>query len=268
MGLFREILTSKLWAVCSSALRMFFIFAGCIQIYSASNATQSFEEANRFYEERKYPKAIAAYQTLVTNGKVSAEIFFNLGNAYFKNGDIGRAILNYLKAERLDPRDPDIQANLRFARDSISGSISYPQNILDRAATILTLNELAILTAILFWAWFILLTIRQVRPASRASLRPLTNLFGVLLFGFIVWLGFAWVHSREETAIVVAREAIIRLGPLDESQTAFTASDGTELKLLGQRENWAQVSDRQNRVGWVKTGPVIIFPENHPHPKS
>jgi len=61
------------------------------------------------------------------------------------------------------------------------------------------------------------------------------------------------------------QEAIVHLGPLDESQTAFSAPDGTEMRVIGRRDKWLQVSDRQSRVGWVKTGPVILFPKE---PKS
>jgi len=219
-----------------------------------------FDEGNRLYEQRKYSEAIAAYQSALTNGAASAELLFNLANACFKNGEVGRAILNYRKAAQLAPRDPDTQANLRFARDSISGSTSVPETMLDRAAELFTLNELTVGATLLFWIWLALLIARQFRPVIRPQVRTITTIAGALFLLGTAWLLTAWVHSRQETAIVVAREAIVPLGPLDESQTAFTAPDGTEMRLLDRRDKWIEVSDRQNRVGWVKQGSLIIFP--------
>lgn len=260
----REILSDHI-RIYAFAELFFLALLAAICVEAAGASSSRFDEANRLYEERKYPQAVAAYQTLLTNGATSAELLFNLGNAHFKNGEIGRAIFRYRQAARLAPRDPDIQANLRFARDSIGGSNSISETILHRVATILTLNELSLATAILLWLWLGLLILRQLRPSLRVQLRTTTTICAVLFLGAACWLLFAWFHSRQQTAIVVSREAIVHLGPLDESQTAFSAPDGTEMRVLDHRDKWLQVSDRQNRVGWVKTGPVIVFPKE---PKS
>ena len=127
------------------------------------------------------------------------------------------------------------------------------------------MNELTIAAAARFWVWLALLTLRQARPSLRAQLRTFTTITPLLFLLTATWLLFGWIHSRQEAAIVITREAIVHLGPLDESQTAFTAPDGTELSVLEHRDKWLQVSDRQNRVGWVKFGPVVIFPQQ---PKS
>ena len=71
---------------------------------------------NALYEDGRYEQAARSFQQLVDKGYGDPVLYYNLGNAYFKQGDIGRAILNYLRAERLAPRDDDIRANLDFAR--------------------------------------------------------------------------------------------------------------------------------------------------------
>src|SRR5204862_132447 len=68
-----------------------------------------------------FAEAAAAYEKIVAGGRVSSALYFNLGNALFKSGRIGRAIANYRLAEQLAPRDPDIRANLRFARNHVNG---------------------------------------------------------------------------------------------------------------------------------------------------
>src|SRR5262249_6562621 len=73
----------------------------------AQNSTAAFESANKLYYENKFPEAAAAYEKLLRPGTASAALYFNLGNAWFKAGQIGRALAAYRQAEQLSPRDPD-----------------------------------------------------------------------------------------------------------------------------------------------------------------
>ena len=78
--------------------------------------SDEFAMANKFYESKDYDSAIRLYESVLKQGTESAALRFNLGNAYFKKGDLGRSVLNYLRAKRLDPTDEDIRHNLEFAR--------------------------------------------------------------------------------------------------------------------------------------------------------
>ena len=84
-------------------------------ISSADEAAQTFEQANQLYLQAKYPDAIAQYEKIVQSGFESGEFYFNLGNAYYKSGNIQKAILNYERAKQLLPRDEDVQFNLQLA---------------------------------------------------------------------------------------------------------------------------------------------------------
>ena len=75
----------------------------------------SFNEARKAYDNDQLDRAIEKYQGILNQKYYAPEVFFNLANAHFRNGEPGRAILNYRRAARLAPRDPDIQANLTFA---------------------------------------------------------------------------------------------------------------------------------------------------------
>src|SRR5262245_5392479 len=135
-------------------------------VTSESNPTpeMAFDSANKLYEQGKYPEAASAYSQLTQNGHASAPVYFNLGNALFKSGQNGKAIAAYRQAERLSPRDPDIRANLLFARGQTQGptlSITKWQNWLNRLA----LNEWALVTTIAFWTFFLLLAAIQIRPS-------------------------------------------------------------------------------------------------------
>ena len=227
----------------------------------ASQAVDPFEQANKLYEESKHKESAKAYRALLQQGQASPALLFNLGNALFKSGEIGRAIICYRLAEQLAPRDPDIKANLQFARDSVGGGASLRKSALRRFLGILTANELAILVTILGWVWFGLLAVKEIWPALGLSLALYTKAaaLGFVFFGF--W--FAAVLNaqlREAPSVVVANEAVVRYGPFEESQSSFTLRNGAELIVLDRKDNWLQVQDGTQRIGWLRSNqaaPVI-----------
>ena len=99
-------------------------------------ATDLMAEANARYDREEYSEAIQLYESLVEDGYHDVALFYNLGNAHLGDGDLGRAVLGYLRARELSPRDPDVRTNLELARDltvdrivtergSILESVSY-----------------------------------------------------------------------------------------------------------------------------------------------
>jgi tetratricopeptide (TPR) repeat protein len=227
----------------------------------ADTSSIAFDAANKLYEQGKFADAAAAYAQLAKNPSAGAAIHYNLGNALFKSGQIGRAIAAYHKAEQLAPHDPDVRANLRFARSQAQGPTLAPSRWaewLDK----LSLNEWTLLVTAVFWSWFLCLALQQWRPSMRSTLRGyvLTLFAATAAFGFC--LGSAYYHARvARTAIVVSPEAVVRYGPLDESQTAFTAHDGAEFRILDQKDGWLELTDGVTRTGWVRQDLVLVSPQ-------
>ena len=147
---------------------------------------------------------------------MSAALYFNLGNALFKSGQIGRAIVNYRLAGQLAPRDPDIRANLRFARNHVDGADARPGAWWRRWTGHLTLNEWSALVAVAGWLWFILLALPQWRPALKRPLRGYTAAAGLVAAFLSACLALNYYDRFEiQSAIVVAREAAFQ--PADEA---------------------------------------------------
>lgn len=217
-----------------------------------------FDAANRLYEEGKYADAAAAYGKLCQGHPGSAALWFNLGNANLKSGRVGRAIAAYREAQAIDPRDPDIRANLQFARNQVHGptlSVGRWDQWLGR----MTLNEWTLLTAVVLWLWILLLALLQWRPQLRPTLRWYVAglAAGVVVCG--VCLGAALHDNRAvRVAIVITPESEARQGPFDESRSAFTVQDGAELRVLDRKEKWLQVSNGQRRVGWLRQDQAVI----------
>jgi tetratricopeptide (TPR) repeat protein len=238
------------------------LFALLLLTFLSSPAAERpslFEDANRLYEQGKYAEAAAHYESLIKSGRNAPGVFFNLGNAYFKQGQLGHALLNYRKAEALAPRDPDIQANLRFTRDRVSGSLSVRLGLLQRFLNYFTLNELASFIGPLFWVWAALFCAIRIRPRLKPALRTAQITTGIALAASVCLLAAASLAKKSRTVIVTSRQATVHLGPLPESQPAFVATDGSELRLLETRPDWLQVSDRPGRTGWLSTKDAVVF---------
>jgi tetratricopeptide (TPR) repeat protein len=241
------------------AVTLWFLCAG----YSrGADAVDAFDAANKLYEQGKFAEAASAYENLARSEGASPAVYFNLGNAFFKSGQIGRALAAYRRAEQMMPRDPDVRANLQFARKQAQGPTFAP-GLWQRELGKLTLNEWTILTAVVIWAWLLLLALLQWRPALR---RPLRGWVLALTMGAVFLaccLAAAFYEARLRTvAIVVARDAVVRNGPLEESQNAFTVHDGAELSVLDQKDDWLQVSADARRVGWLRRDQVLIPPRS------
>lgn len=215
-----------------------------------------FETGNKLYEEKKFADAAACYQGILAAGQASAEVYFNLGNARFKANQLGWAIAAYREAERLTPRDPDLRANLQFARNQVEGPTLKPTRWQKLFGT-LSLNEWTGLAATGLWLTFGLLALMQLRPGLKATLKTPVLLAGLTTVLLGAGLGVAaQVNPTAGMVIVTARDVAVRNGPLQESQTAFSVHDGAELRIVDRKDDWLQVTDGTRRVGWLKRSDV------------
>jgi tetratricopeptide (TPR) repeat protein len=233
-----------------------FVFAG--NLFAAAAA--DFSAANRLYAEGKFADAAAGYEKILQTGEQSPALLFNYANAEFKSGHLGLAIAAYRRAAQLSPRNDEIRANLAFVRNQVKAPAvrrSRWHNWLDA----LTLNEGALLTAVLFWLTLGLFVTRQIRPALVPKLKTATRIFSVLTIFSASVLGLqAAEHFSSATAVVVSAEATARSGPFDEAQSAFTVHDGAELSVLNQHDGWVQVADGAGKIGWLSKPQVEVLP--------
>jgi hypothetical protein len=181
---------------------------------------------------------------------VSPAFYFNLGNAYYRAGEPGRAIATYRDAEQLAPRDPDIQANLQLVRGQVQGPTIVPGHR-ERWLGRFTLNEWALATSLTLWGWLLLMTLLRVRRGILIG----GGLAVALLAGGTA--AAAKTQTRGE-AIVVKPAATVHNGPFEESPAAFTAHDGSELRVLDRKDLWVQVTAGARRIGWIRADDVIL----------
>ncbi len=232
-------------------------FALCAHAF-AQNPTATFEQANKLYEQGKFADAAKTYESLRQQGQTSPELLFNLGNAYFKSGQTGRAMLAYRQAELLAPRDPDLRANLSFVGGTVDGAspMSRWRAFLHR----LTLNEWTFVTTQLLWVWFALLIAGQIKATWKKPLRLYTRFAGIATVLCAAILFFAQQEVLgTPTGVVITKEAVVRYGPVEESQTSFVLHDGAEVRVVDQNNGWLRVTDAARREGWLKSDQVALL---------
>jgi tetratricopeptide (TPR) repeat protein len=234
------------------------VFLLLLVSFASAQPAAEFEMANKLFEQGKFAEAATGYERLLTNGS-SAALHFNLGNARFKSGQPGKAIFHFHQALALAPRDPDARGNLQFARRSlgVSAEESFARHLLRMRSP----GEWAWLAGGGLGAWFLLLAVGEAWPARRAGFGWLTRTVGVIAVGGVLLLAVAqWERRTAAGAVVVVTEAAVRPGPLAESKVAFTLRDGAEVSVLDGKDEWLQVRDAGQRVGWLKREAVWRLP--------
>ena len=237
------------------------LFAHAELTSTISNPVEArFDAANKLYAQSKFADAAAAYDKLIEAGAIAPALYFNLGNACFKSGQFGRAIAAYRQAEEMSPRDPDVRANLQFARNQVQGP-KLRAGWLQRRLGTLSVTEWVSLSTVAVWVTLGLLIACLVKPALTSVLRPWIWLAITTSLAIFVCAKLAISqNASDKIAIISIPEASVRNGPFDESPASFTAHDGAELRVLDHKDDWLQITDGTSRFGWLKRDALILSP--------
>ena len=242
------------------------LIAAGLPLYAESPAhTEAMTASNELYEAGRYAESAQIYEQIVDQGFRDSALYYNLGNAYFKQGDLGRAILNYVRAKKLAPRDADVRANLEVARGQTIDLFGPDgQTLLVRfvatAQSRLTTDELAVATLAL---WFLLaLPLAMVvfgKPGSlrRAASYAAVVLGLVLVVGVISLSGRVYAVRTRHGVVVVTEVVDVVSGPGTQYVTEFTLHAGTEARLIERRGSWVRLALSAGGLqGWAPANAV------------
>jgi tetratricopeptide (TPR) repeat protein len=220
-----------------------------------------FVNAGTAYEAGDHERAISLYTSLLEQGVENGTIYYNLGNAYLRNGELGRAIAAYRYSQTFQPRNQDLQANLSFARKMAKDAIQPPRPSALLATLFfwhyrLSLSELVwtvIVVNLLLWS---ILVLRLYRRASEA-LR--WTFFGLLLL-LLATGGSLAVHTLfpAQIAVVVPQEVDALTGPSDDAVVRFKLHAGSEVRIKDQRDGWLRIALPDGQQGWVDEQYMVI----------
>lgn len=261
--------SAKIYA--SYLLTIIFVWAMSLPVSAVNDAIPSDTTlsvtkatADAAYDGGLYQKAISEYETLLEDG-VSADLYYNLGNAYYRTGNLTRAILSYERAYGLAPGDKDIRFNLDFARSQTVDKIT-PQSEMFFVTWYHSLINLMYVDS---WARLAIISIVLALSlllvylfASHIGLRKV-GFYGACLFLVLFVLGnfFAWQQKRQfeqgQGAIVTVQQTTIKQTPSVQGSDVATIHEGTHVNITDRAmQGWLGIELSDGRSGWIESKEV------------
>ncbi|HEX8268705.1 MAG TPA: tetratricopeptide repeat protein [Flavobacterium sp.] len=228
--------------------------------FSQFGFSQGFEKGNELYRKNDFAGAAAAYESVLKTGKVSAGLYFNLGNAYYKQNKVAPAIYNYEKALLLNPGDKEIETNLEFAQNMRIDDIKeLPQVGFSKFIRNFTANFhydtwawISICLSVLFLALFCGYYFTRSAAYKRVF-------FGAMILGLLLIIisvaSAAYekqTYENERPAIVFAPVISIKSEPSQDASDAFQLHEGTKVEIVETLENWRKIEIADGNTGWIE----------------
>jgi tetratricopeptide (TPR) repeat protein len=215
-----------------------------------------FTKANQEYASGHFKEAIDDYETVVHSGDWSANLFYDLGNAYFRTGDFGRAILNYERALALEPHHPEAQANLQIARDE-ARALELQRSWLERRLPFATSNQFTMAAALAFWVGAFCLAgliFGRRRSSGLITLSILSLASFALSVAFVFWIDAG--SKGRALAIVTGNSIEARVATADNANSVLALPPGSQIKIVSQRGDWLYAVLPNNLHGWIPSRSV------------
>ena len=250
----------KIMLVVAAAVAVTLFLSGVVSADGLSDF-DIFTTAGIFYEDANYEEAAQTYQHLVGLGYEDATLYYNLANSHYKSEDMGRAVLNYLRAKRLAPFDEDIAANLAFVRKQLdnpnSQEAATPVFVqISELVPWITFNQAAIAT-LLSWLIFGLLAVlylrsRRFRKATALRQLAAVAILCIFVFGTIAIGKHTDRLHWEQIAVVTAESAGVYGRPTPGREARFNLEAGSEVRLVETRGAWSKIAIFDSGVeGWI-----------------
>ncbi len=215
-----------------------------------------FQSAGALYDAGKFAEAAALYEKIDPK---PAHVYFNLGNALFRQEKYGLAELNYERARRLAPRDPDILANVRFTQQRLGvEEMNTPpkawQRLLDSVVESRTLGEWSRYELVALWLTILAVAGAIWLPRARAGMILIAVVAGIVMGATASLLVLQM--RRAPTAIVVGGKSEARFAPTADATVHFQLPEGAKVAIREDRGEWIFVERVDGQQGWVKADAV------------
>jgi tetratricopeptide (TPR) repeat protein len=228
---------------------------------------ERFAQGNTEYQKGNYPSAEQFYHQILDSGVESGPLYFNLGNACFKQKKLGEAIYYWEKARQILPADRDIQENLELANllivDRIETSADpFPLRILKWVQALLTTTQEGLLVLSLFICanalFFVFLIVKNPRYSLRALISSFVIGFLCLVFACSYFFKIYEKDYRKK-GVVIEQKVDVRSGPGIENITVFTIHEGIKVQVHELSNGWYQISLPNGWSGWLQQGYIRIL---------
>ncbi len=234
---------------------------------AAQQPDSLFAEGNRFYGSGAYQDAVTRYEALVASGHANASVYYNLGNAHYKLQDLASAILYYEKARKLDPADPDIEANLNFVNLGITDRIQpLPEFFIESWWRGLVFSQTLTMWSVLaVIAWLLAFALLAAYLyAYRPRLKRAAFYGGVaVMVVALSLLAVAYTQHRIQTdhrdAVVFRGKVPVKSAPAEGEKTLFVIHEGTKVRIADEVNDWIKVTLPNGNEGWIESAVVKVI---------
>lgn len=227
---------------------------------NALHLNEELKKAEDFYNNKKFDEALKIYSMIESDGYASSEFYFNFGNIHYRSGNLGKAILYYEKAHKLNPNDANVKHNLNLCYSKTVDKIDFNENFFIQTfkqGMVYRLSEK-------HWGWisiffsFSAAVFLGVSILIQSRFRPVLIPLGVLLLIFsIVFYGLGRMINRENNkhafAVVLAKETSVRSEPLEKSFVKFRLHEGSKIRIVESDDEFTLIKLSNGNEGWVKT---------------
>ncbi len=234
---------------------------------SAANNTALLDSAKKYYQNKKYEQAILKYKTIINSGYEAADIYYNLGNCYYKLDSISYAILYYEKAKLLSPDDDDILFNLKIANLKTIDKLDvlpkfFLTEFFDNIINLFNSDTWAYISIISFIV-FILLILLFFFSKKIATKR--LSFYISLIFLLFTIFSFHFAKKQKDKiiahnfAIITTPTVTAKSSPDDAGNDAFIIHEGTKVKLQDKVGEWSEIKLSDGSIGWIYTKDFVVI---------
>ena len=219
-----------------------------------------FNTANKLYQQENYLEALDRYQQIEKQEMESAELYFNMGNIYYRTNQVAPSIYYYERALRLSPNNKDIKFNLEFANTMVLDNIeplpkSLGQKFMDGIIlrfTYETWAKIAVSLAFVFAVLFLLYHFSY--STSKKRIYFITSILTVIFVTLSLFFSFKnkYYMDNKIEAIVFSGEAEVKSAPTNSSDVYFELHEGTKVLILESLDNWKKIKIADGKIGWMK----------------
>lgn len=241
------------------------VLTAFLSVTSLSVVAQTKQQADDLYAKEHYAEAAQIYESILREQGVSNDIYYNLGNCYYKLDSVALSILNYERALMLDPSDGDTKSNIALARGKTTDKVTPPSEMFFvtwwRSLTnIMSINSWLILAFVAFM--LMLASILVCAFMSNISIRK-AGFYGCLFMLFVTVVANLCALFQHHAivnrhyAIIMSPAVTVKSSPSDTSTDLFIIHEGAKVEMLDQSmKEWCEVKLEEGKVGWV---PVSVF---------
>lgn len=237
---------------------MLLCWLGVLGFTQAQSPNEITQQAQQAFQQSRYTDAVNAYEKLIHAGYHNAQLCFNLGNACFRAGQLGKAVLYYEKALNLKPNDEATLINLELVRSELSDQIDHstaPEwwDWLLNPQWVMRSNAWAITFAVLFWLGLGLFWYRLQRKPAQAWW-PWAN-WSIGGLALLTLLGAAlsyWHEYQNPSGVILSKETTLRIGPEQASPAIRKLHEGTKVAYLDKIGDWDKVRLANGQEGWLE----------------